>query len=132
MNTTSSAIRSRTVLTSPALVADIHVAITSRIARSSPVIVRSAQLPIATAVSAMRLEKPHSLSYQATTRTKVPSITLVWSTAKVAECGSWLRSEETSGSFVQVTMPAEAVGLRRVMIALLTSSTVVGALRRRT
>ena len=28
--------------------------------------------PIATAVSAMRLEKPHSLSYQAITRTSVP------------------------------------------------------------
>jgi hypothetical protein len=33
--------------------------------------------PIATAVSAMRLEKPHSLSYQAITRTSVPFITLV-------------------------------------------------------
>src|SRR5262249_44877321 len=30
-------------------------------------------LPIATAVSAMRLEKPHSLSYQLMTRTRVPS-----------------------------------------------------------
>jgi hypothetical protein len=28
--------------------------------------------PIATAVSPMRLEKPHSLSYQASTRTSVP------------------------------------------------------------
>ena len=36
-------------------------------------------LPIATAVSIMRLEKPHSLSYHAITRTRVPSITLVWS-----------------------------------------------------
>jgi len=34
-------------------------------------------LPIATAVSAMRLEKPHSLSYHDITRTSVPSITLV-------------------------------------------------------
>ena len=32
---------------------------------------------IATAVSAMRFEKPHSLSYQESTRTKLPSITLV-------------------------------------------------------
>ena len=32
---------------------------------------------MATAVSAMRLEKPHSLSYQDSTRTKLPSITLV-------------------------------------------------------
>ncbi len=33
--------------------------------------------PIATAVSAIRLEKPHSLSYQDTTRTSVPSMTRV-------------------------------------------------------
>ena len=33
--------------------------------------------PIATAVSLMRLEKPHSLSYQERTRTSVPSMTLV-------------------------------------------------------
>ncbi len=32
-------------------------------------------LPIATATSPMRLEKPHSLSYQVMTRTKAPSIT---------------------------------------------------------
>ena len=32
---------------------------------------------IATAVSAMRFEKPHSLSYQESTRTKLPSMTLV-------------------------------------------------------
>ena len=35
--------------------------------------------PIATAVSAMRFEKPHSLSYQDITRTKLPFCTLVWS-----------------------------------------------------
>ena len=35
--------------------------------------------PIATAVSDMRFEKPHSLSYQVRMRTMVPSITLVWS-----------------------------------------------------
>ncbi len=38
---------------------------------------RHASFPIATAVSAIRLENPHSLSYQETTRTKVPSITRV-------------------------------------------------------
>src|SRR5215467_11686565 len=35
--------------------------------------------PIATAVSTMRLEKPHSLSYHDKTATNVPSITFVWS-----------------------------------------------------
>ena len=39
---------------------------------------------MATAVSAMRLEKPHSLSYQATTRPKVPAISFVWSGWSVA------------------------------------------------
>ena len=56
--------------------------------------------PIATAVSAMRFEKPHSLSYQAITRTSVPFCTLVWSMWKVAECGSWLKSIETLGKMV--------------------------------
>ena len=54
----------------------------------------------ATAVSDMRLEKPHSLSYQESTRTKLPSMTLVWSVAKIEEWLSWLKSRETSGSSV--------------------------------
>ena len=45
-------------------------------------------LPSATAVSFMRLEKPHSLSYQVRMRTKVPPMTLVWSMWNVDECGS--------------------------------------------
>ena len=59
-----------------------------------------ASLPIATAVSTMRLEKPHSLSYHDITRTSVPSITLVWSMWKIDECGSWLKSLETLGASV--------------------------------
>jgi hypothetical protein len=50
---------------------------------------------IATAVSAMRLEKPHSLSYQDRIETRVPSMTLVWSVWKIDECGSWLKSIDT-------------------------------------
>ena len=61
---------------------------------------RQISLPIATAVSTMRLEKPHSLSYHDITRTSVPSITLVWSMAKIDECGSWLKSLETLGASV--------------------------------
>ena len=41
----------------------------------------------------MRLEKPHSLSYQDMTRQKVPSITLVWS--------MW-KTEVMDGTFVRV------------------------------
>ena len=51
----------------------------------------------ATAVSDMRFEKPHSLSYQDRMRTKVPSMTLVWSRWKIDERGSWLKSIETFG-----------------------------------
>ncbi len=54
----------------------------------------------ATAVSDIRLEKPHSLSYQDKTRTNVPSMTLVWSFAKIEEWLSWLKSRETNGSSV--------------------------------
>ena len=61
---------------------------------------RQISFAMATAVSAMRFEKPHSLSYQASTRTRVPSITLVWSMWKVDEAGSWLKSIETFGSCV--------------------------------
>ena len=57
-----------------------------RDARSSPA--GQISFPIATAVSTMRLEKPHSLSYHAITRTSVPSITLVWSMANTDECAS--------------------------------------------
>ena len=79
---------------------------------------------MAAAESAIRLETPHSLSYQATTRMKLPPSTFVWSMAKVAECGSWLRSEETSGSFVQVMIGDRRLDFAAVMIAALTSSTV--------
>src|SRR5215472_7290378 len=52
----------------------------------------------ASVVSIMRLEKPHSLSYQAHTLTSVPSITLVRVASKIEEWASWLKSTETSGS----------------------------------
>ena len=42
---------------------------------------------MATAVSLMRFEKPHSLSYQDSTRTNLSSMTLVWSRAKVEDAG---------------------------------------------
>ena len=57
-------------------------------------------LAIATAVSAIRFEKPHSLSYQDRTRTNLPSITLVWSRWKIEERLSWLKSLETFGCSV--------------------------------
>src|SRR5215469_10693035 len=83
--------------------------------------------PIATAVSAMRLEKPHSLSYQLITDTKVPSITLVWSSAKLDDAGLWLKSLETSGASTMSRTPFSAPAAA-AFIALFTSSTVVGRL----
>ena len=54
--------------------------------------------PNRAAVSDIRLLKPHSLSYQDSTRTSPPSTTWVWVASKVLLCGSWLKSMETSGS----------------------------------
>ena len=55
---------------------------------------------IALAVSTMRLEKPHSLSYQLTTRTSLPSSTAVSRLSTVELAGLPFRSIETSGSSV--------------------------------
>src|SRR5260370_15282351 len=81
--------------------------------------------PIATAVSAMRLEKPHSLSYHAITRTSVPFCTLVWSMWKVAECGSWLKSIETLGKMVKPRMPLSCCSAARFIASLISSLVVL-------
>src|SRR5690606_33930673 len=47
-------------------------------------------------VSSMRLEKPHSLSYQAITFSRRP-LTLVWLVSNMDDMGLWLKSQETSG-----------------------------------
>src|SRR6185295_9531522 len=82
---------------------------------------------IATATSAMRLEKPHSLSYQVITETKVPSITRVWSSAKEDEAGLWLKSTDTSLSGTTSSTPLSGPSAAALM-ALLISSTEVGRL----
>jgi len=51
----------------------------------------------ATAVSNIRLEKPHSLSYQLETLTRRPE-TFVRVASKIDERASWLKSLDTSGS----------------------------------
>ena len=55
---------------------------------------------IAAAVSTMRLEKPHSLSYQLSTRTSLPSITAVSRLSTVELALVCMRSIETKGSSV--------------------------------
>jgi len=55
---------------------------------------------IAAAVSTMRFEKPHSLSYQLSTRTSLPSITAVSRLSTVELALVCMRSIETNGSSV--------------------------------
>ena len=52
----------------------------------------------ASVVSSMRLEKPHSLSYQEQALTRVPPITRVMPASKFDEVLVWLKSIETSGA----------------------------------
>ena len=51
----------------------------------------------ATAVSSMRFENPHSLSYQLDTFTRRPD-TFVSVASNVDEAGLWLKSTDTSGA----------------------------------
>src|SRR5262245_62092323 len=81
--------------------------------------------PMATAVSLMRLEKPHSLSYQATTRQNVSSTTCVPVRSKIELNGSWLKSLETSGFAFTPRMPLSGP-LAALITAWLISSAVVG------
>src|SRR6266852_1268584 len=73
----------------------------------------------------MRLEKPHSLSYQAQTFTSVPSATRVRPASRMALAGLWLKSEDTSGSLVYSRRPFRSVS-EACFTAWLTSSTLVG------
>src|SRR5580700_878474 len=77
------------------------------------------------ATSTMRFEKPHSLSYQDRTRTKVLSSTWVWVTSKVELCGSWLKSTETVGALLMPTMPLRRFDFAASSISVLTSSAEV-------
>ena len=60
---------------------------------------------MATAVSFMRLEKPHSLSYHETTRISLPATICVRLLSKFELCASWLKSMETSFFSTNCKMP---------------------------
>src|SRR5258705_13833960 len=60
---------------------------------------------MATAVALIRVEKPHSLSYQESTRPSPPSTSWVCGRATVEDAATWLKSIETSGSLVTARMP---------------------------
>src|SRR5262249_11138288 len=87
-------------------------------------------LPMATAVSSMRLEKPHSLSYQESTRTNLPSITLVCLRSKVELAGLWLKSLDTRGLSFTARTPFNGLlsEVAASTTALFTSSAEVGFL----
>ena len=71
------------------------------LATASPSSVRTGTAysrPNRAAVSDMRLEKPHSLSYQPITRASAPSTTAVCVASKLQEAGEWLKSMLTSFS----------------------------------
>src|SRR6185369_13790402 len=68
---------------------------------------------IAAAVSTMRFEKPHSLSYQLTTLTSLPSITAVSRLSMVELALVCMRSIETTGSSVRRACPSVREALRR-------------------
>src|SRR5881275_1191474 len=80
------------------------------------------------ATSTMRFEKPHSLSYQDSTRTKVLSSTWVWVTSKVELCESWLKSTDTVAALLMPTMPRKRFDLAASSINEFTSSAVVSRL----
>jgi hypothetical protein len=73
----------------------------------------------------MRFEKPHSLSYQLTTRTSLPSSTAVSRLSTEELCGSPLKSIETSGSVTYCRMPTSGPLSDAAFSAPLTSSSVV-------
>ena len=55
------------------------------------------RLPNSAAVSDIRLENPHSLSYHPITRVSAPSTTAVCVASNVHDAGQWLKSTDTSG-----------------------------------
>src|SRR6516162_11453439 len=73
----------------------------------------------------MRLEKPHSLSYQERTRTKRLSRIWVCVTSKVELCESWLKSTDTVGALLIPRMPCNRFEREASSISELTSSPVV-------
>ncbi|PAV69294.1 hypothetical protein WR25_17278 [Diploscapter pachys] len=54
---------------------------------------------MAVAVSTMRFEKPHSLSYQLTTRTSLPSSTAVSRLSTVEDCGECISGPSSDAAF---------------------------------
>jgi hypothetical protein len=53
----------------------------------------------------MRLENPHSLSYQPITRVSAPSTTLVCVVSKLHDAAQWLKSTLTSGASLISIIP---------------------------
>src|SRR5690606_41455156 len=65
---------------------------------------------------------PHSLSYQATTLAKLPSITLVREASTMDERGSPIKSLDTSGSSATPRMPCMGPAAARRKASLISRS----------
>ena len=80
---------------------------------------------ICSAVSLMRVAKPHSLSYQLNTRASLPSMTWVWGRATVEDAAVWLMSMDTTGSLVIARIPLSGPDEAALVRASLISATLV-------
>src|SRR5712692_7512451 len=75
--------------------------------------------------STIRQLKPHSLSYQLTTLAQSPARTAVDGASTMDECGSFLKSEDTSSSWLTARMPRSSPPAASSNAALMSSAVVV-------
>src|SRR5258708_35261600 len=73
----------------------------------------------------MRQLKPHSLSYQLTTFAHSPPSIAVDGASTIDECGSLLKSEETSSSWLTARMPRSSPLAASSKAALMSCTVVV-------
>src|SRR6266581_3186519 len=75
--------------------------------------------------STMRQLKPHSLSYQLTTFAQSPASTAVDGASTIDECGSFLKSDETSSSWLTARIPRSSPLAASSNAALMSCAVVV-------
>src|SRR5207245_5452718 len=75
--------------------------------------------------STMRQLNPHSLSYQLTTFAQSPVSTAVDGASTIEECGSFLKSEDTSSSRLTARTPRSSPLAASSNAALISSAVVV-------
>src|SRR2546430_15137062 len=73
----------------------------------------------------MRQLKPHSLSYQLTILAQSPASTAVDGASTIDECGSFLKSEDTSSSWLTARIPRSSPLAASSNAALISSAGVL-------